>query len=262
MIRVDRPRRWPAAALKAARQAGLARIRAKLAAGRALKSTCFRGHDVVKDVLYRAQHHKCCYCEGKVPARRQAVEHYRPKTTVRRTVGASAVPGYWWLAWERSNLFFVCTTCNGEKDDYFPLAAGSVPLTAGRHAPGGERALILRPDGPDDPRDHIEFRFDARSRKWMPVARRGSPEGQSTIDFVGLAWHIDVYTDYVRNSVEPPLAHFKNALSSADPARIAHHWQRLLDLTAPPQCYSALARDAIRASVNLATLAAHGLTLP
>ena len=102
MIRVDRPRRWPAAALKAARQAGLARIRAKLATGRALKSTCFRGHDVVKDVIYRAQHHKCCYCEGKVPARRQAVEHYRPKTTVRRTVGASAVPGYWWLAWERA----------------------------------------------------------------------------------------------------------------------------------------------------------------
>ena len=72
----------------------------------------FKGYDSddVKNALLQLTSAKCAYCESKmlgVGARE--VEHYRPKGGVD---GESGWAGYWWLAYEWSNLLPTCRDCN------------------------------------------------------------------------------------------------------------------------------------------------------
>jgi uncharacterized protein (TIGR02646 family) len=81
-------------------------------------------HDSVRETLSRAQHHKCCFCESKVRHISDGdVEHFRPKASARQARNAAPeLPGYYWLAYEWSNLYFACQSCNQRnKLDLFPL---------------------------------------------------------------------------------------------------------------------------------------------
>ena len=61
----------------------------------------------VRDKLNEYYHHKCAYCEtggGKAD-----IEHYRPKGSVKEEDTHS---GYYWLAYEWSNLIPSCVKCS------------------------------------------------------------------------------------------------------------------------------------------------------
>jgi uncharacterized protein (TIGR02646 family) len=81
-------------------------------------------HDSVREALSQAQHHKCCFCESKVRHISDGdVEHFRPKARIRQARNAPLErPGYYWLAYEWSNLYFACQFCNQRnKQALFPL---------------------------------------------------------------------------------------------------------------------------------------------
>ncbi|SHI89043.1 TIGR02646 family protein [Hymenobacter daecheongensis DSM 21074] len=82
------------------------------------------GAAAVKAALAADQHGKCCYCESKFEATGFGdVEHFRPKAGVRQQPkSALEKPGYYWLAYEWSNLLYSCEICNRRhKSNWFPL---------------------------------------------------------------------------------------------------------------------------------------------
>jgi uncharacterized protein (TIGR02646 family) len=130
------------------------------------------GHSSVKKILEHAQNKKCCYCEGHFSGHAPGdIEHYRPKDGAQQALGKMAeFPGYYWLAYEWSNLYFSCPDCNrSAKRRLFPLS--NPRRRARQHGDdvSAERPLILDPGGPDDPRDHIRFRQEVP----FGITRRG-----------------------------------------------------------------------------------------
>jgi hypothetical protein len=109
------------------------------------------------------------------------VEHFRPKAGYRQQAGDSLQrPGYYWLAYEWSNLLFCCQICNQRhKQNLFPLAAGSQRAVCHRDGIRGERPLFINPAA-ENPTRWIGFREE------YPYARNGDPRGDATIDALGL----------------------------------------------------------------------------
>jgi uncharacterized protein (TIGR02646 family) len=149
--------------------------------GRAFKfSNAVYGAKAVKSALQTAQHEKCCYCEGIFTAHASGdVEHFRPKACFQqRRKEPAEYPGYYWLAYAWSNLYYACELCNRVwKRNLFPLAD---PSTRQRHRndPSREVPEILDPGGTDDPRDHIRFEG--------PTPEGITALGRSTICALGL----------------------------------------------------------------------------
>ncbi|WP_375417642.1 hypothetical protein [uncultured Hymenobacter sp.] len=137
----------------------------------------------VKQQLIADQAGKCCYCEAYLlHVGYGDVEHYRPKNGFRQAPGAKLEkPGYYWLAYDWTNLLFTCKRCNvGHKRSYFPLANQATGRAHSHHDPlARERPLLLHPVQ-DDPAGHIWF------RRAVAVAVRKSPRGRATIAFCGL----------------------------------------------------------------------------
>lgn len=96
-----------------------------------IKSDLYRGKTILPDgtvkhivveALMQLYHDKCAYCECKEFD--PQVEHYRPKNKVTSAAGHT---GYFWLAFEWSNLVSTCFDCNkiGKgKGNRFPLIGG------------------------------------------------------------------------------------------------------------------------------------------
>jgi uncharacterized protein (TIGR02646 family) len=139
------------------------------------------GHSSVKHVLQRAQHDKCCFCEGIFRGYAAGdVEHFRPKAYSQQEAGGTKFyPGYYWLAYSWENLLFSCQNCNrSHKRNIFPLSnptkrarKHTVPVTR-------EKPLIVDPAGADDPRDHIRFRDE------VPIGI--TKRGRVTVDVLQL----------------------------------------------------------------------------
>ena len=111
------------------------------------------GHDSVKDALRAAQHDKCCFCESKFAHVSYGdVEHFRPKAAVRQSAdGPLERPGYYWLAYEWSNLFASCQICNQRfKKNLFPLDNPRSRARSHHDDLGREKPLLLDP-GRDEP---------------------------------------------------------------------------------------------------------------
>jgi 5-methylcytosine-specific restriction endonuclease McrA len=118
----------------------------------------------MKDELFHLYHSKCAYCES--PLRLSSwdqLDHFRPKNKVldehNRMVWINRAgkphTGYYWLAYEWTNLLPSCAVCNQRKGAIFPVLPGSV------HAkqPGkesGEKPIFIHPIR-DDPADHLEY---------------------------------------------------------------------------------------------------------
>lgn len=136
------------------------------------------GHPSVRAALAEAQHGKCCFCERKVEG---DVEHFRPKSRSQQARGDPPLrPGYYWLAYEWSNLFFACGPCNQRyKRDLFPLAAPARRARSHHDDLAAEDPLFLDPAN-DEPAEHIAFRSE------VAYAVNGSPRGQATIDLLAL----------------------------------------------------------------------------
>lgn len=138
-------------------------------------------HEAVRTTLREAQHRKCCYCEGRSDAFAAAdVEHYRPKGAVRQDKKSQKqFPGYYWLAYSWENLYLCCQVCNRSgKRDLFPLADPAARARSHRDDVADESPLLLDPDGPEDPREHIRFRQER--------AVGLTDTGRRTIEVLGL----------------------------------------------------------------------------
>lgn len=101
---------------------------------------------------------KCAYCETNTSAGApMQVEHYRPKKAVTED---QAHEGYYWIAYEWSNLLLSCSKCNNKKRNRFPIE-GTRVRTAQIGADGlpeidyrivnsdifrSEKALLLNPE--------------------------------------------------------------------------------------------------------------------
>jgi hypothetical protein len=119
----------------------------------------------VRKALAKCHFGKCCYCETWIPEpyAHSHVEHWRPKASSRQERGdkKKTWPGYYWLAYDWNNLLWSCAFCNSvNKSDLFPLVAPAARARDHWMRVENETPAILKPDGPEDPRDHIKFELD------------------------------------------------------------------------------------------------------
>lgn len=141
------------------------------------------GHKSVKSKLKKAQHNKCCFCEKGQDDEFGAVEHYRPKGGYKSTKEETLnKPGYYWLAYTWTNLFFVCSACNSvsNKGNLFPLVHELKRAKSHNEDESLETPLLLNPSGEMDPRDHIYFTGS------LPNPKDNSIYGKKTIEICGL----------------------------------------------------------------------------
>lgn len=189
MIRVNKPRLAP----KILRTTGKKKIQANCTSytqnARAYNSgqqkfnfdSNVYAHKTVKDALRKAQHDKCCFCESKVTHISYGdVEHFRPKAGVRQKTGDGLErPGYYWLAYEWSNLFLSCQLCNQRyKENLFPLKKPSERARSHDDNVGTEKPMFINPT--EDVGKYISFREE------VIFAVDDDPRGKATIKALGL----------------------------------------------------------------------------
>jgi uncharacterized protein (TIGR02646 family) len=140
------------------------------------------GAEAVKTPLRRAQNEKCCFCEAHVGHISYGdVEHIRPKAGFRQRRGGRLTrPGYFWLAYEWTNLLFSCQLCNQRgKETLFPLEQPARRARSPRDLLSNERPLFINP-AEEDPSRFLGF----REEMLYPV--RNSRRGRATIDALHL----------------------------------------------------------------------------
>jgi uncharacterized protein (TIGR02646 family) len=138
--------------------------------------------DEVKDALRRAQHSKCAFCESLFTHIEYGdIEHFRPKGAYKQKTGdAKKYPGYYWLAYEWSNLFYSCQLCNQRfKENLFPLRNGRRRARSHNYNLANEEPLLIDP-ATQDPSLFIGFSEE------YAFAVNGCREGVTTIDVLGL----------------------------------------------------------------------------
>lgn len=123
-----------------------------------------------KVALEELFHRKCAYCESPLDELGFDVEHYRPKGRVKE---APSHPGYYWLAYEWSNLFPSCRACNRKlkdhpsytdahlgtaagKLDQFPVKQPAARVTSPADDLNAEEPLLLNPCV-DNPEDYLAY---------------------------------------------------------------------------------------------------------
>ncbi|RKR43244.1 hypothetical protein [Paraburkholderia sp. BL17N1] len=228
------------------------------ALGRPPISTEIKGYRVVADVLWRAQHYKCCYCETKTKSSFNDVEHYRPKAAADRNPGSTLRHGYWWLAFSWSNLLFSCSSCNrSAKNDRFPLDHGSTALVHEHEPPGQEIPLLLDPCGRENPVVHIEFvhrphAAGGRTKYWFADARAGSTLGATTIEVCNLNHRdlLDLRGDYFDLVISSYIEALRQALRDRNPDQVSFAYERAKGLLRSPNQYVALAYDSLRSAID------------
>jgi uncharacterized protein (TIGR02646 family) len=159
----------------------------------------------VKEKLLASHHGKCCYCETKIetPYADVHVEHWRPKLSSRQgRREKSTRPGYYWLAYSWDNLLLSCSFCNRDnKKDLFPLKNAAMRARNHRMSIDRERPAILKPDGDQNPRDHITFNGDravgrtALGRKTIDVLLLNSPKHRRAEHLIEIEKRRKVYID-------------------------------------------------------------------
>jgi hypothetical protein len=183
MIRIKRPKSAPG--ILSGRGATERKKQCQAFAGgqRAFKfEPAIYGASTVKQTLVKAQHRKCCFCESKVSHIAYGhVEHFRPKGGYRQRNGDKLqTPGYFWLAYEWSNLLFSCEICNSRfKKNLFPLVVPSGRARKPTDPIPTERPLFIDPAS-EDPAVHLGFREE------YPYAVNGSRRGTATWRALGL----------------------------------------------------------------------------
>jgi uncharacterized protein (TIGR02646 family) len=139
------------------------------------------GHSSVKEYLKKLQDDKCCFCEAKISHVSYGdVEHFRPKAGWAQDEEPLNQPGYYWLAYDWSNLFLSCQICNQRhKKNYFPLADNARRALSHKDNINNEKPLFINP-ALENPETHITF-YDE-----IPKPVNGSIRGQLTIKHTGI----------------------------------------------------------------------------
>ena len=183
MLRIVKPKKAPAILTTKGRAK---RDEHKAAHDKGVRSFAFDskiyGHKSVKEALIKAQHDKCFLCESKITHISHGdVEHFRPKAAYRQSAGDTLHrPGYYWLAYEWSNLFLACQICNQVfKKNLFPLSNPIARATSHKKKIGREEPLFINPSV-DDPEEFISFRRE------IPFPIDNHPRAKATIEGLGL----------------------------------------------------------------------------
>ncbi len=115
---------------------------------------------IVKETLRERQYNKCCFSEVKFDRDYPNVEHFRPKGRVDPfPYGEPEYPGYYWLAYNWSNLLLCKSAINSSnKRNYFPLQQGS-ERKKNHNESIIENPILIDPSI-EDPRIHIRFHKD------------------------------------------------------------------------------------------------------
>ncbi|MFN0096338.1 MAG: hypothetical protein ACKVVT_16375 [Dehalococcoidia bacterium] len=143
-----------------------------IAEGAAHKVSDLYGDERVRLPLLTLFHSKCAYCESPIGVTGSwDVDHFRPKGAVSAEAGH---PGYYWLAYDWTNLYPACQLCNQRRKDpatpdnpgggpaagkldQFPLASGSVRASVPGADLSLERPLLVDPSGALDPETVLAF---------------------------------------------------------------------------------------------------------
>ncbi len=140
------------------------------AAGRPTFHRHVYGADRVRIALSELFSDKCAYCEFPLDRADLNVEHYRPKSRVAK---ARDHPGYYWLAYDWSNLLLTCKLCNERrrelplwpaterreaagKADSFPLLDRTKRALSPSDDLSRECPLLVNPTT-DEPEQHLTF---------------------------------------------------------------------------------------------------------
>lgn len=162
-------------------------------------------YGALKPALLAHFSNKCAYCESRFDhVAFGDVEHYRPKKRVDED-DAAGHPGYFWLAYNPSNLLPACQICNTrEKRCRFPIAGTRV--SDPQDDLDQEQPLLLNPYVPQDflrPQDevsaepgtilaavsvHLAFVFEIDDDDLTPtgVVRASTDRGEKSIEVYGL----------------------------------------------------------------------------
>jgi len=138
--------------------------------------------DDVKLALRTDQADKCVFCEAKIMHVTPGdVEHFRPKSAIRQArPDPLTYPGYYWLAYDWSNLLLACSACNSRhKGNLFPLVDPTKRCRSHRGKLNNEEPLFLNP-AEVDPSSQVEYVGE------IIHPRNGSRNGQVTIDELSL----------------------------------------------------------------------------
>lgn len=229
--------------VKAAREA----LMRKAAQGKKLSRADFKGKTFwgeMKKVLQKYQNGKCCFCERRRDANAEAdVEHFRPMLKVTEDLDH---PGYWWLAYEWSNLFFSCKACNSEyKKNHFPLVNETSRALTKDDDLSLEMPVLINPSF-EEPADFIDYDWDSDPGKVFLVGKDPENRGRETIRILGLVVRDDLHNGRV--SMVLSLGFLDHILHEFPPQHLMYRKaiQKLRRKTEPNQEYLGLVYCYIR----------------
>jgi len=145
-------------------------------------SQYFYRHHSALEKLIKIYNGKCAFCESAhiTKASPWRIDHYRPKDKIKHEKDHT---GYYWLAYEWSNLLLTCESCNRAKSNEFPVEGVRVESPpnnrndwlADSKSLTKERPYLLNPEI-DFPENHLSFYSDGRFN-----SERCSERGKETI---------------------------------------------------------------------------------
>jgi uncharacterized protein (TIGR02646 family) len=94
---------------------------------------------------------KCWFSESRGACQYWEVEHFRPKGAAKNLDGTKRPEGYWWLAFDWTNLRLCGGVTNRKKGCFFPLRPGSHVGTSNNRNINDEDNYLLDPTKEEDP---------------------------------------------------------------------------------------------------------------
>ena len=184
----------------------------------------------LKEYLKELFHGKCAYCDAKFGHVAWGdVEHYRPKKKVTDDknvpitidAGGRSHPGYYWLAYDPSNLLPSCQVCNQArgKMNQFPIA-GTRALSPVDDLEK-ESALLLNPYK-SNPRDHLRFIPSLDDKSFGTVADV-TEAGKASIAVYRL--NREPLVEERRSEQNAARREVKDAFAREDPKALAAAWR-------------------------------------
>ncbi len=210
-------------------------------------SSAIYGHKKVKAAVIKDQSGKCLFCEAKIDhAQYGDVEHFRPKGGFNNSNSDPLeTPGYYWLAYDWSNLTYGCQICNQvHKKNLFPLLNPLQRARSHHDDVSVEQPTLVNPTL-EDPEHFIGFRDE------VAFGKDDAGRGKTTIEIAGLnrpnlcesrrelfrrfndAWMVLTKAEELARTNSIPL-----------PPELIEQRRRLEEWSLPSQEYSAMIKSA------------------
>jgi len=237
-----------------------------------------------KQFLLKLFNGKCAYCETKITAAQPGdVEHFRPKgrvvdenfkpIRVRQNGKEVEHPGYYWLAYDWSNLLPSCTDCNrfrlyGDRASGVPRAdigagkADRFPLkdeTKRALHPDDEAkemALLIDPTQ-IDPAQHFYFLSNG-------TIKPKTPEGEATLKVFGLNLREELLEarGLAYEDAESTFDKYITAITGRNPEREKSAAARVNRMYEYKESYSVMQRLAIDSTISYLAKRKIAITMP